>query len=119
MATLPETGAAGANPRWSYAVAALAAYQWKLFEMQYQAGLRIMQTVLGVPPAPPPPTPGAVIAQEVRRLEEMAAERVRQGLAPPREIYHAPYRERIDWSRFPEWVRPSDPEMFQGCAHEG
>ena len=56
---------------------------------------------------------------EFRKLERQAAERVRRGLAPPREIYETLYRNRIDWSRFPEWARPSDPELFQGCGHEG
>jgi hypothetical protein len=55
----------------------------------------------------------------VRRLEGLAAERLERGLAPPKEIYDAPYRDLIDWSRFPDWARPSDPELFQGCVHEG
>ena len=37
----------------------------------------------------------------------------------PREVYQAPYRNLIDWSRFPDWARPSDPEMFEGSGHEG
>ena len=34
-------------------------------------------------------------------------------------IYQMPYRNRIDWSEFPDWARPSDPEMFEGTGHEG
>jgi len=41
------------------------------------------------------------------------------GLAPPPEIYQVPYRNQIDWSKFPEWARPSDPDLFEGCSHEG
>jgi hypothetical protein len=55
----------------------------------------------------------------LERLERLAVERTSRGLAPPREIYLAPYRSRINWARFPEWARPSDPEMFEGTAHEG
>lgn len=52
-------------------------------------------------------------------LFAMAEQRARQGLAPPARIYRIEYRHRIDWSRFPEWARPVDPEMFDGCGHEG
>lgn len=48
-----------------------------------------------------------------------AVQRMKNGLAPPREIYLAPYRNLIDWSSFPEWARPSDPEMYEGTSHEG
>jgi len=56
---------------------------------------------------------------DCRKLERQAAERARRGLAPPKEIYETPYRQRIDWSAFPDWARPTDPEVFQGCSHEG
>ena len=32
-------------------------------------------------------------------------------------VYDAQNRGRIDWSRFPEWAWPTDPEVFTG--HEG
>ena len=51
--------------------------------------------------------------------EERARERTRQGLAPPREIYDIRNRNRVDWSTLPEWAMPPDPELFEGCAHEG
>jgi hypothetical protein len=53
------------------------------------------------------------------KLIELAAARLRQGLAPPREIYQVQYRNAIDWSQFPAWARPIDPEIFDGCCHEG
>jgi len=54
--------------------------------------------------------------------EELAAaalERIEQGFAPPREIYSIANRRVIDWSKFPLWARPLDPEVFDGCCHEG
>jgi hypothetical protein len=53
------------------------------------------------------------------RLTELAEWRMRRGLAPPPEIYRVEYRRRIDWLRFPAWARPVDPELFDGCCHEG
>lgn len=52
-------------------------------------------------------------------LIKLAEERVRQGFAPPPRIYQIEYRRRIDWSRFPTWAQPVDPEVFDGCCHEG
>jgi hypothetical protein len=44
---------------------------------------------------------------------------MRQGLAPPREVYEVQNRGRIDWTTAPDWARPADPELFEGCGHEG
>jgi hypothetical protein len=52
-------------------------------------------------------------------LLKLADRRIRQGLAPPPEIYRIEYRRRIDWLQFPDWARPIDPELFDGCCHEG
>ena len=52
-------------------------------------------------------------------LFEVALDRLRRGLAPPAEIYRVKNREQIDWSVFPGWARPTDPEVFDGCCHEG
>ncbi|MCA9118634.1 MAG: hypothetical protein H6822_04130 [Planctomycetaceae bacterium] len=57
--------------------------------------------------------------QTPEELSKVAAARVRAGLSPPAEIYQIQYRSRIDWSEFPEWARPLDPEAFDGCCHEG
>jgi hypothetical protein len=76
-------------------------------------GLRATHTVLErAAPAPPP-------VEAVERLIRRAKERMRLGLAPPPEIYHLPYRDRIDWGEFPAWARPSDPELFGESGHEG
>jgi hypothetical protein len=56
---------------------------------------------------------------DVNDLLDLAAARLRQGLAPPREIYLVQNRNAIDWSQFPAWARPIDPEIFDGCCHEG
>jgi hypothetical protein len=58
-------------------------------------------------------------AQAASSLEERARQRTQQGLAPPREIYDIRNRDRVDWSTLPEWARPSDPDLFEGCVHEG
>jgi hypothetical protein len=92
--------------------------QWQLLQAPYQVGLKIMEAVGKVPDASPPGA-ARTVEEEVRLLEQQALERVRKGLAPPRKIYEVPYRNRIDWSAFPDWARPSDPELYEGCGHEG
>jgi hypothetical protein len=58
----------------------------------------------------------AVGGQElIRRAEQ----RVRQGLAPPPEIYRVEYRQCVNWSNFPGWAQPVDPQIFEGSCHEG
>ena len=52
-------------------------------------------------------------------LAEVAKVRMRQGFAPPAEVYQVPYRSHINWCDFPVWARPLDPEAFDGCCHEG
>ena len=52
-------------------------------------------------------------------LIKLAEHRMRLGLAPPPEIYRIEYRHRIDWLKFPDWARPVDPQVFEGCGHEG
>lgn len=143
MTTSLASGMQSFSRHWLSAAASLLACQWKVFEFQYKAGLKVVEAALGgtrvdapasappttppialatAPPAPPVVTP-APAAQpavlDVRQLERRAAERISLGLAPPREIYKAPYRSQIDWEKFPVWARPSDPEMFTGSAHEG
>ncbi len=56
---------------------------------------------------------------EMQALIELATERVRLGFAPPAEIYQIQYRSRVDWSVFPEWAKPVNPDIFDGCCHEG
>src|SRR5262245_47752239 len=118
MIAPPESGVEAACKHWLSAAATLLSCQWRLFEAQYQAGLKLVEAALGVPAKPgkvPGRAPGGsrpAITDEVGELERVAVERVKQGLAPPREIYQVPYRARIDWGRFPDWARPSDPELF-------
>ena len=116
MSAAPGPPIQGVYTHWLNAAATLLAYQWKLFEAQYQAGLSIVEAALGAAGRGAGAGPAAA---ELERLERLAAERVSRGLAPPREAYQAPYRGQIDWGKFPEWARPSDPEMFEGTAHEG
>jgi hypothetical protein len=115
MSDPPQTGIQTVYKHWLSAAQTLLACQWKLFEAQYRAGLKVMEAALGAGAAGAEPAPAA----DVVRLERLAAERVSQGLPPPREVYQAPVRSQIDWARFPVWARPSDPELFEGCGHEG
>lgn len=105
---------------WSHWVHDLLGYQWKLWRVQCQIGIGIMESVLTS-------TPGESVVREesdadvakLHELERLAGERARRGLPPPREIYDTPYRERINWAAFPAWARPTDPELFEECSHEG
>ncbi len=95
---------------WSRTVTSMVWGQWLMLDTGFQA----TQTVL----AGAAPVAGAA-AGGAERLIRLALERTKKGLAPPREVYLAPYREQIDWAAFPAWARPSDPDAFEGCAHEG
>jgi hypothetical protein len=127
MTTPLEFGIQTFCKHWFSAATTLLACQWKLFDVQYRAGMKIAEAALGsVPPdkpgAPSPdrrPDVGPPATKDVQQLERRAAECISLGLAPPREIYKAPYRGQIDWEKFPMWARPSDPELFEGSCHEG
>jgi hypothetical protein len=102
---------------WSRTLTGMACGPWRLLATQYDVGIGVLDSMIaalkgeraGKQEAP----------SDVETLERAALERVRQGLSPPREIYATPNREHINWACFPDWVRPSDPELFEGCAHEG
>jgi hypothetical protein len=95
---------------WARAVANLVWNQWRVLDAQYAAGIDLLDAAAGG---------RADTAPKKQTLEQYALERVGKGLAPPREVYQAQNRGRIDWSRFPDWARPIDPEVFEGSAHEG
>jgi hypothetical protein len=122
MIDLHEMSGQTLYQRWSSAAASLVACQWKLFDAHYRVGLSLVKAVLD-PPAretvSAADVPASGSEEELRRLQELSVERVRQGLAPPPKVYRAPYRGRIDWLAFPDWVRPSDPDLFEDCGHEG
>jgi hypothetical protein len=63
--------------------------------------------------------PAGWTAEKCKMLIELAEDRISHGLAPPPEIYRIEYRQRIDWSEFPSWAQPIDPEIFDRCCHEG
>jgi hypothetical protein len=88
------------------------------------AGFRTADKLLGAAAEPLAPAgvatrPAAEGPGELDALVRRALDRVRKGLPPPRELYDVKYREQIDWLRFPAWARPSDPEVYTGCGHEG
>jgi hypothetical protein len=95
---------------WARAVAGLAWNQWRVIDAQYAAGIDLLDAAAGHP---------AGTATQLQTLEQEALERVSKGLPPPREVYEAQNRGHIDWSRFPDWARPIDPEVFEGSSHEG
>jgi hypothetical protein len=103
----PQLG--GVSEWYSRAVTSLMWHQRKILDAQYGAGIELLGTMTGAPAA----------ASALKSLEQRALERVRKGLPPPREVYDAQYRGRVDWSLFPDWARPTDPEVFEGSAHEG
>jgi hypothetical protein len=106
---------------WSRTLTAIMWNQWKLFDSQYKAGIGFLDVVRMRPVhgGDRPMTTTEHGADEVALLERCAAERMKKGLAPPREIYEVQNRGRIDWSKYPDWARPVDPELFEGSAHEG
>jgi hypothetical protein len=95
---------------WSKAVTSVMQNLWEVVDKQYAAGIELLDTVAGRP---------AATESKLEILERDALERTRKGLPPPRQVYEAQNRSRIDWSQFPEWARPIDPEAFDGTAHEG
>jgi hypothetical protein len=100
---------------WCRIVAIFLDHQWDLLKNHWQLYLDIAGKTL----PPSPPVRAAEPTDPVKGLEAEAVERIRKGLAPPHEIYEVPYRNRIDWSAFPDWARPCDPELFEECTHEG
>jgi hypothetical protein len=108
---------------WAQAMAGVLSWPLQLLETQCEVGLEIVEAALRIPGAPQAdpaePAGAAAASDEFHRLEALALERARRGLALPRELYQVPYRDRVDWSRLPGWARPIDPEVFQGCGHEG
>jgi hypothetical protein len=98
---------------WASTVTSLVWGQWLLVDTGFRTAQAVLQAASAAPRAAPPRR------AQADELVKRAVERMRKGLAPPREIYQAPFRDQIDWSLFPDWARPSDPEMFEGCGHEG
>jgi|SRR6516165_8868906 hypothetical protein len=122
MSDQDRLGAQTAYQFWSQWAACLLGYQRTLFETHRLISAHMLGTLQSTP-ASPSSDSRAELAQErnetFRSLEDHAAERAQRGFAPPREIYDSPCRDFVDWTRFPTWARPSDPELFDGCVHEG
>jgi hypothetical protein len=103
---------------WCKLLAGALEYNKSLLAVQWELCLEMV----GASRRPNTPARAAVArepANSVKQLQERAIDRIKRGLAPPREIYEVPYRSRIDWSAFPDWARPCDPEAFEECTHEG
>ena len=102
---------------WSRTLTSMACGPWRLLASQCEAGVGLLDGMLAALGAGKPVAARAPAGAEA--LEQAALERVCQGLPPPREVYAAPNRDRINWAAFPDWARPSDPELFEGSVHEG
>ncbi len=100
---------------WSQLVAGAVQRHCQLLDAQWEAGFKILCALANSFPV----RGGVPVASgSFTDLVHVARERVRAGLPPPREIYEVHNRGRVDWAQFPEWARPSDPELFEG-GHEG
>ena len=107
---------------WREAVAEIARFQWQVLQEQCGTSTRVLSNILGTAAAERVSSIPAVVPPATARTQsvvEEAIECLKNGLAPPREIYDIRNRQRVDWSQLPSWARPTDPEMFEGCAHEG
>jgi hypothetical protein len=124
MTHLLIPGSPGLFQWWSRTLAGVVRNHWELLDAQYQVGIGVLKAFRGGSPVQEPEfeqvkevtMPGT--SDEKATLERRSLERLRQGLAPPREVYEVQNRGRFDWSSLPDWARPSDPELYEG-AHEG
>jgi hypothetical protein len=107
MNDLMSTQVEALRESWSRTMASMVWGQWLMVDTGFQATQSVLAAV-----AP-------VARGGAEGLLALAMERMKKGLPPPREAYLAPYRDQIDWTAFPEWARPIDPEAFEGCSHEG
>jgi hypothetical protein len=120
----PQTESPTEVPSWSQTLTRILAWQLSLLETHYRVGFDVVEASLDLisgakEPAAPPNEPEAQARDDIEKLQAQALEQVQKGVAPPKEIYSVPYRNQIDWARFPSWARPIDPEIFEGAGHEG
>jgi hypothetical protein len=120
--TLPDLRAL--RHYWSRTVTSMLQGQWQLIDTGFRVANKVLEAASNIPvnEGPPreaagPAAPGA--SRTTEELVTVAMKRMKMGFAPAREIYEAPHRDRVDWSQFPDWARPVDPEVFEGCSHEG
>jgi hypothetical protein len=99
----------GLSQCWSEVFRNVVWNQWKLLDAQYEAGIELLGSM----------RKSAAESDPVEKLQQAAAECLEKGQPPPRVVYEAQNRNRIDWTKMPEWARPADPELFEGAGHEG
>jgi hypothetical protein len=124
MKNLHENESLSVYQWWSHTLTGMLACQVELFETQCRLGYKMVEAALHVPERSKaiPSEPVRSVPRttdDFQRLESLALERTSNGFAPPSTIYAVPYRNHIDWSSFPDWARPIDPEVFTDCGHEG
>jgi hypothetical protein len=120
----PQTESPTESLSWSKTVTRILAWQLNLLETHYRVGFDVVEASLGFFSGAKETTiqrsdPKQQPSDDVQKLEALALENVQKGIAPPKKIYSVPYRDRIDWAKFPAWARPIDPEIFEGAGHEG
>ena len=94
--------------------------QWAWVDAGFRTADKLLEAAVEAPAAAGVAARAAAQAPAgLDALVRCSLERVGMGKPPPRELYDVSYREQIDWLRFPAWARPSDPEAFVGCGHEG
>ena len=109
---------------WGHLLAAMVRNYEVLLETQCGIAKTVLQTTTEVL-KPEQSTTGCTETHgsEMVASHELVAEaverRIGEGLSPPAEAYLVQNREKIDWTRYPGWARPADPDMFNGCSHEG
>src|SRR5262245_1416457 len=94
---------------WSQTLTGLLRCQWSLLDAHYRMGMEVVNTIGGAAPRA-----ASVGSEPLEELERRGAELAAKGLPPPKALYEVQNRNRVDWSRFPEWARPIDPEVFEG-----
>ena len=108
------------NQSWSRVTTGLLRGQWAWVDAGFRTADKLLEAAVEAPAAAGVAARAAAQAPAgLDALVGYSLERVRKGLPPPRELYDVKYREQVDWLRFPAWARPSDPEAFVGCGHEG
>jgi hypothetical protein len=102
----------------------VAHLMWKCSVNQIHFGINLMDSLAvgskaEIVPSDAKEKAGAEMDNQPDNLGKLAMARMKSGYAPPREIYDVRNRGKIDWSTVPEWAKPVDPDVFEGCSHEG
>lgn len=104
---------------WTRTMTSMVWGQWLMLDMSLRAAETLLTSAAPGAPSTSPGQATSTVEAGAGDLINLAMERMKRGLAPPSRIYQTPYRNQIDWSKFPDWARPTDPDLFEGSSHEG